>query len=333
MDIEKILKTLEQHNLLRTSKISGDWYTIYCPFHSDGKERKPSCGVLLHDQYRNGQHYPAGLFHCFACQTSKSLIDAVTYILENNNVSSDTVTWLKENIPGFDVSETLEESNALIPHNIWEQVTNKFAIDYISAKSNTQFNNVSEVELAKYRYTVPYMYTRGLTDELIAKYDIGFDRNHIPPGRKKELPCITFPVRDEKGNTLFLCRRSIEGKYFNYPENVNKPVYGLYELPPDCKSVIICESCINCLTAVKYGYAAVALLGTGTTYQMNQLKMLGVHEFVLCLDGDAAGRRAAQKIKRALECVALIWTMEMPDGKDANDCDKATFDEIYQNRI
>ena len=191
---------------------------------------------------------------------------------------------------------------------------------------------VSEDELASYRFTVPYMYERRLTDEVIEKYDVGFDDNFIPPGRKKPLPCVTFPVRDETGGTLFFCRRSIEGKFFNYPEGVDKPVYGLYELPKNCEEVIICESVFNALTCVVYGKNAVALLGTGNAKQIEQLRRLQVRSYVIALDNDEAGHKGAKKLKKALSNSGFVWEMTMPEGKDVNDCDYETFMQCYNNK-
>jgi DNA primase len=119
---------------------------------------------------------------------------------------------------------------------------------------------------------------------------------------------------------------------FNYPQGIEKSLYGLYELPKNTKSVVICESCFNALTAIKYGYQAVALLGTGTSYEITQLKQLGVQEYVLCLDPDDAGRRGANKLKKALSSVGLVWIVDMPDGKDLNDCTKEEFDKVYADR-
>ena len=65
------------------------------------------------------------------------------------------------------------------------------------------------------------MYERGLTDEVIEEFDIGYD---------KDTRCITFPVRDKSGGTLFVARRSVDTKYFNYPKEAEKPLYGLFEL-------------------------------------------------------------------------------------------------------
>ena len=125
----------------------------------------------------------------------------------------------------------------------------------------------------------------------------------------------------------------MSGKFFNYPQDVEKPLYGIDQIPKDCKSIIICESCINALTCVVYGFNAVALLGTGTPYQINQLKSLGVQEYVLCLDGDDGGRRGAARLKRALKSSGIVWIIDMPDGKDVNDVTKNEFLELYQKRM
>lgn len=332
MDVEAVLQKMQSMGLIRLHKPSGDYYQVYCPIHNNGQESKPSCGVLLHEQYKDGKRTPEGFTHCFSCSWAKSLPDTITEILKHKGVGISGLEWLKENIPGFDGSTT-SDFDYLIPQSITASLQNKYVLDYI----NTQLNKptttyVSEQELASYRLTVPYMYQRGLTDEIIAKYDIGYDANFIPEGRKKPLPCVTFPVKDENGGTLFLCRRSIQGKFFHYPKGVEKSVYGIYELPKGIKSVLVCESCFNALTAIKYGYNAVALLGTGTTYEIDQLKRLGVQEYVLCLDGDEAGQRGAQKLKKALSSVALVWTIKMPVDKDVNDCTKEEFEQFYASR-
>lgn len=331
MDIIKAVEILEQHNIIRTSRIIGNYYQIYCPFHNDGNEKKPSCGILLHDETRNGIQYEAGWFHCFTCQHAGSFEQSVNKIFEIHNYSQTGTEWLKEHVPDF---EEGSDFAYLVPPDLMNNLINKNAVNQALELSNHKKQEyVSEEELASYRFTIPYMYERKLTDKIIGDYDIGFDANWIPPGRKRKVPCITFPVRDKYGNTLFLCRRSVEGKMFHYPEGVTKPLYGIDMIKPGTQSIIICESCINALTAVSYGYQAIATLGTGNSYQMQQLKELGAREFVLCFDGDDAGKRATRKFKKALKSIAFVWEMTMPDGKDANDCSKEEFDQLYSERI
>lgn len=332
IDPESVIQKVGELGLIDIIRPIGDWYQCRCPIHSDGKEKKPSCGISLREQYRDNRRFPALTLHCFACNYSGSLADALTEVLKRRGISKSGLDWLKENVPGFAPEEV--EFDYLIPQEVSASLQSKFAVDYINSQIISEFNKfVPESELATYRMTVPYMYQRGLTDELIEKYDIGYDANFIPPGRKKPMPCITFPVKDLKGRTLFLCRRSIQGKFFNYPQGVEKSVYGLYELPSGIKSVIVCESCLNALRLVSFGYNAVALLGTGTSYEIEQLKQLGVQEFILCLDGDDAGQRGAAKLKKALSKVAIVWTVHMPPDKDANDCKtKEEFDQYFNAR-
>lgn len=328
MEILDILNAMSQHNLVRLGKVTGDWHTLHCPFHKDGQERKPSCGVLLRDQYRAKQRWVAGTFHCFTCGTVKTFREGVKYILDEYckepNVRVEILNML-------DVEEA-ESFESLVPKDMMESLTDKYAVSQIQQLLQPSKQFVSEEELASYRFTCEYMYTRKLTDPIIEEYDVGVDMNWVPPGRKKAVPCLTFPVRDLQGRTLFIYRRSIEGKLFNAPEGTEKPVYGIDRVPSGCKSLLICESIINCLTARVYGYHAVALLGTGNSLQMQQLRECGVREFVICMDGDEAGRKATNKLKRALSKNAIIWTINMPDGKDVNDCTEEEFNQLYAER-
>lgn len=329
MDVVQIVDKLAEFGLVRPNKIINNYYSVYCPFHNGGQEKKPSCGVLIRDEYRNKQRYRAGMWHCFSCQTVKQMPEAVTEILKMHSITKPGIEWLNENVPGFEDEYKFEY---LVPETLMDDLNNKFAINYIQEKTQGVQTFVSEEELASYRFTVPYMYERKLTDEVIAKYDVGYDANWIPPGRKKSVPCITFPVRDEYGRTLFFCRRSIQGKFYSLPTGVTKPVYGLDMIPKGTTSVIICESIINALTLEGWGYNAVALLGTGNSYQMDQLKRLGCHEFVICMDGDDAGRRATEKLRNNLKSVAIVWAIKMLDGKDVNDLEKSEFDRLYEEK-
>lgn len=328
-DVVMILEKLESMNLLRLARYREPWYSIYCPFHNEGNERKPSAGVLLTEQVKNGRTYRPGDFHCFTCGKAYSLQNFITELLKQSNSTVSGLQWLKDSFPDFD---TNVEFDYLVPQTLMAATTNNYMLNYIRSAEGKKPEFISEEELASYRFTVPYMYLRKLTDEIIEQYDIGYDANWVPPGRKKPVPCITFPVRDRGGNTLFIARRSVEGKMFYIPEQVSKPVYGIDMIPPGTKTVIICESIFNALTCVRYGYSAVALFGTGTDYQIDQLKQLGCSEFVIGMDGDEAGWRASRRLKSRLQSVALIWTMHLPEGEDINSVTEEQFRQLYSDR-
>ena len=329
-DIETALTYMESNNLIRLGRSTSKWQQLYCPFHNDGQERKPSCGCLLEEETKNGVTYHAGFFNCFACGAKYDLGQGIREILKLKGTSLTAHPVLAKYVNDIILND---ETHSLIPSELMTSMMDKYATEDVRSVILSQKKTyVSEEELASYRYTVPYMYERKLTDAVIEKYDVGYDANFVPPGRKKPLPCVTFPVRDITGRTLFFCRRSIKGKFFNYPEGVEKPVYGLYELPKNCKEVIICESVFNALTAVVYGRPAVALLGTGNQLQISQLKRLGVNSFVICLDPDEAGRKGTEKLKKALSSVAFVWVMHVPEGKDANDLTYEEFENCYNNK-
>ena len=335
MDVEAVLSVLSQHGLIRLNKPIGDYYSIYCPFHSDGNERRASFGVLLVDQVKNGNKYSAGFCHCFTCGYAKSLSDMVTDLLKFKHIDKSGKQWLIDNVPGYQEADS-SAFESLIPFQLMDQVSSKYALDSLSDmfNRNNQPGYVSESELSNYRFYTDYMFKRGLTEEIIAKYDVGVDVNYVPPGRKRAVPCITFPVRDHTGNTLFICRRSIEGKAFYMPADIQKPVYGLYELPKHCPQLLVTESCFNALTGVKYGVPSVALFGTGTPNQINQIKKLGIPEIILGLDPDEAGSRGATRIKSRLRDSAIVRVMrDIPPGKDINDLSYEEFWSIFNTRI
>ena len=330
-DIEIALNYLDNKGLIRLarqSSSSSNWRQLHCPFHNNGQEKKPSCGCSLVEEVRNGQSYPVGMFHCFACGASYSFAQGIVKILELKNSSIAAHPDLEKYVTDIDFSD----KTSLIPTELMSSVLATYAAEDLRLRMMVKKEYISEQELASYRYTVPYMYQRRLTDAVIEKYDVGFDGHHIPPGRKKELPCVTFPIRDINGNVVSICRRSIEGKYFNMPMGVDKPIYGIYELPKGVKEVIICESIFNALTCVVYGHPAIALLGTGSSTQIDQLKKLSVSTFVICLDNDEAGNKGAAKLKKALCKNSIVWTMHVPEGKDVNDLEKSEFDEVYRLR-
>lgn len=329
MNISSILDQLDTFGVIHISRQVGNWYQIYCPFHSDGQERKPSCGVLLEDEYRNGRLYPMGFFHCFTCGYAQQLAIAIHDILKLRPVSAAVADWIAVNVPGFLPSGELD-FDYLVPPELSASLINAWEISGdVAKKLGPTYPYVTEDELIRYRYIVPYMYERGMTDELIEMFDVGYDGEWKAPGRRNVTPCITFPVRDRQGRTLFIYRRAIATKFFHMPTGLTKPCYGIYELHkyvPEVRSVIITESIIDAITCWRFGKPAVALMSTGNTYQIDQLRRLGVYEYVLGFDNDEAGMRATAKWKKNLKDVAIVWALQLPDDK--KDINELTQDEF-----
>ena len=119
-EVEGVVDKLDRIGMLRKSRITGNWYTIYCPFHNNGNEKKPSCGILLQDEVRNGSIYKAGTSHCFTCGFSRDLRSTVAELLKVKHVSIPVKDWIHENVPELDdeaVSDIRHPEEYVVQHH------------------------------------------------------------------------------------------------------------------------------------------------------------------------------------------------------------------------
>ena len=320
---------LNHIDLIQKYKDGPDHIQICCPYHNGGMERRPSAGLRKSD----------GIFHCFACGEVHSLQEVISYCFgyTDDIVGKFGWQWLLKNFATVQVEERkdVELDFRRVGVRIGNECDNVRQYSQES-KSNKyiigNFNGyVSEEELDKYRYIHPYMYKRGLTDEIIEMFDIGYD---------SATESITFPVRDVAGNCLFIARRSVKTKWFNYPEGVEKPLYGLYELFKDSstglknskthslgstysfpREVIVCESMLDALSFWTVGKYAVALNGLGNELQFKQLRELPCRKIILATDMDERGLAARKRIRQNIGNRKIITEYYFPTGrKDANEC-------------
>lgn len=282
-------------NTVAYPKFDGQDLMVTCPYHKHGQENKPSCGITTKQKRRGDKIVPAGTVHCFVCHETRSIEAFIGDCFEQDKEYGKK--WILDRFSNFDIES--REGFFRIPSRDRKVEDIKY---------------VTKEELSKYRFYHPYMYKRYLTNEQIDFFDIGVDI---------EDASITFPVRDSKGNVLFIARRSIRGKRFHIPSTVkDKPICYLYEsqkLYPNERTLYICESMFNALTLVRF-VPAVALLGTGTHNQIETLKTLPYRRYVLCLDNDKAGQRATEKLKLELGNYKFLSVMIPKDNtKDIND--------------
>lgn len=282
---------------------------IQCPYHGNGQERRPSAGIRKSD----------GTFHCFACQETHSLPEVISYCFGHyeDAFGAFGYKWLVKNFATVEVEERKDVELD------FRRGTNRRLDNRFDNTINTGY--INEEELDKYRYYHPYWKKRGITDEkIIELFDLGYD---------KTTDCITFPVRDINGNTLFIARRNVKSKFFNYPKGVEKPLYGLYELYQQeefPKEVIICESMLDALTAWQFGRYALALNGLGNELQFKQLRELPCRKLILATDSDEAGMKARKRIHKNITN-KLITEYIFPTGvKDLNDMVNRGFEELIE---
>ena len=61
------------------------------------------------------------------------------------------------------------------------------------------------------------------------------------------------------------------------------------------------------------GRPALALNGTGTKYQIEQLKKLSCRKIILGLDPDEAGRKGTEKLKYYLKPYKIVTQLLIPE--------------------
>lgn len=296
--LSELKSQLAENGIQRFERMfdSGDDIMTQCPYHGNGQERKPSFGIRKSD----------ALGHCFACDKTVSLDEMIANCFGYSDPTWG-YRWLVQNFNTVSIEERKDiELN----------------LDRAQHKQTCAHSFISEEELDNYRYIHPYMYKRGLIDAVINAFDLGYD---------KKTDSITFPVRYwgamNNGKCLFVARRSIKTKRFDLPKNMEKPLYGLYEiwknieLGADITEIYVCEGLFDCLRLWCNGKIAVAGFGClFSDYQITLLEGLPVRKLILALDNDEAGKKATEKLKKRIKN-KLITVAVIPNGhKDIGEC-------------
>lgn len=272
---------------------------ICCPYHANGMEHRPSAGIRKED----------GVFHCFACNEVHSLPEVISYCFGHTDdvVGKFGWQWLIRNFT------TVQYENR-------KDIRLDFGRDFTKSKKNY----VSEDELDKYRYYHPYILNRGISKKIVNLFDVGYD---------KTSQTCTFPNLDKEGNCLFVARRSVKTKFFQYPSNVQKEVYGiyqLYQLDPFPSEVYITESMIDCLYLWTFNKYACALNGLGNSIQFEQLNNMPCRKFILATDSDRAGIQARKRLRDNIKN-KLITEVILPNGrKDINECSPDEIENLIE---
>ena len=270
-----------------------------CPFHKNGQERKPSFGV-------NGE---IDKCHCFSCSWSGTIEEMISELYGYQDEGKFGKRWL---IKRFNTVEIETRPNIMDGFNGRNNRLNDRNINRLDNLNNNPVDNtyISDEELDKYRYIHPYLYERGLTDEIIERFDIGYDKTRDE---------ITFPVADLHGTIRFIASRSVKNKFFRLPKGEDKPIYQGYRFVTGTyRTAYITESFLNCLTCWKYNKPAMATIGTGNQKQYEILNKLPVREYILAFDPDEAGRKATERFRKNVHG-KIIKELVYPDNRDIND--------------
>lgn len=280
-------------------KKSGANFVCVCPFHDD---KNPSMSVSP----------SRGIFHCFSCKAGG---DAIKFVMDYEKLSYPEAV---EKIAGLQ----------------------NFTLNYVRGGEPAKENkHILENANAFYRsllYKTPaaveYLYSRGITDELIDKFELGFapssdqtlrllQNDQIEPKEALEVGIlkqnengiyasfinrITFPIYTHAGRLVGFGGRTISGnpaKYVNSPQSAvfdkSTLFYGYHLAKRKIftkNQIIITEGYMDVIMLHKAGFGnVVAVLGTALTTKHLPLLKRGEISVILCFDGDDAGINAATK--------------------------------------
>ena len=301
-----------------------------CPFHN---EKSPSFYVY-------DDHY-----HCFGCGAHG---DAISFVMQSEGASFIEAVERLAAEAGLEVPKPS-------PAAAEAQKREAELADVLEAAAAEYRRRLAlpEGEAAR-----AYLAARGLDAPTIARFGLGWsgegrgalraalarqgiaESRLIEAGLMKEgergavdyfYNRVMFPIRDRNGRMLSFGGRLLgdgQPKYLNGPETAlfskRRTLYGLDMARPAIRAgaaLIVVEGYMDVIALSAAGFAgALAPLGTALTEQhLEELWRLSPRP-ILCLDGDAAGRRAAL---RAIELALKQLTPErglavlaLPPGDD-----------------
>ncbi len=296
IDIVEVINTVVQ------LKKHGNGYKGLCPFHA---ENTPSFNVSSTKQF----------YHCFGCGASG---DVIKFLREH-----DGLTFMEA------IEKLAAQANIEVPKSYSKKNSNLKDLSQInSAIKRNYIENLKANSKA-----LEYLNTRGITNDLITKFEIGLANdswddvasllkkdNKIKDGLAVGLLVeskgkvydrfrnrIMFPIKNTSGHTIAFGGRALNkddnAKYINSPESEifykSAEVYGLYESKQDINKkdqIIIVEGYTDVVALHKNGFGnSVAALGTAFT-KLHIIKLLRYSKnIIFCFDGDTAGKKAAWK--------------------------------------
>lgn len=291
----------------RLAKAGRNWKGC-CPFHN---EKSPSFHV--YDDH----------FHCFGCGAHG---DAVTFVMRAEGASFPEAVERLAAEAGMEVPKPTprqaeQARRARDLHGVLDLAARWFA---------------ARLHEAEGRPALDYLRRRGLTDETIARFGLGWsgpgrgalvaalkaegiepaqmiEAGLLREGDEGEAPRefffnrVMFPIRDRRGRAIAFGGRIMgdgQPKYINSPEtpvfHKRMALYGL-DLAREAAfrgaRVVAVEGYMDVIALHQAGFGgAIAPLGTALT-EDQLTEIWRLHEEpVLCFDGDAAGARAAARV-------------------------------------
>jgi DNA primase len=298
-----------------------------CPFHTDGKT--PSLSVTPEK----------GLWQCFGCGAGGDAIrflqlhDKLSFREATMRLSGKAAAGTRRSAPAVK-EKTPPATVVVLPRTPAESKLLERVVDFYRRSFEDDGRGAAYLREQ-----------RGIRDATVFEtYRLGLCtgklRETLPPqgeivdglrslgvvnDRGVELlyGCIVFPLLGEAGEVVSLYgRRILEGETRHlYLPGPRRGIFNRHAAK--AREVILVEGIVDALALISCGYTnTLALDGTEGLREEHLALLRAEHvaEAYLCLDGDAAGRAAAEKVAIKLrEAGIAVHVVALPDGKDPAD--------------
>jgi len=323
-----IVEVVSRHVSL---KKAGANFRGLCPFH---QEKTPSFMVSPAKQ----------IYHCFGCGEGGN---AFRFLMKMENL-----TFVEA------VKNLAQQSGIALPR--WEESGTKETEQLYNAnKIAAEFFHSNLLETGEALPARQYLAKRGVTDEIIEKFQLGFSLNSwdgfLHFARKKGIQPdmlekaglvirrqeggwydrfrnrLMFPIGNYGGKVIGFGGRALddsEPKYMNSPETQlyqkNRNLYAWHlakeEIIKQDRAIIV-EGYFDAITAHQFGFPnTVAGLGTALTAEQARLVKRCASQAIIAYDVDAAGQKASFRgFDILIEQDLKVRLAKMPAGKDPDD--------------
>jgi DNA primase len=328
-------------------KKKGSTYSACCPFHH---EKTPSFHVSREKQ----------MYHCFGCgvggnvytflmeHENYSFPEAVEALAERAGVKLPEQSMSPEAKKQADVRNTIKDMNKLAAgyfHYLLKSERGSHAMEYLKNRGLTDetivkfglgYSDVYSDDLYK------YLRSKGYTDKDLKESGlVKFDEKH--GGSDRFWNRVMYPIIDTNNRVIGFGGRVMgdaKPKYINTQDtpafDKSRNLYGLNLAKKSRRSgIIFCEGYMDVISMHQAGFDnAVASLGTALTVgQVNLIKRFTDHVY-LAYDSDEAGTKAALRaleIMREFEMPARVISLK--PYKDPDELIQAEGTEAFEKRI
>lgn len=323
---------------------AGGNFRARCPFH---QEKSPSFMVSPEKQ----------IFHCFGCSKGGDVfsfvqeVEGITFVEALRLLAPKAGVVLKQEDPKTyskrnRILDILEISRKYYHKVLMDSKAAAKARDYLEKRGLTE-DTIEEWQIGysqdSWDDLINILKERGFKDDEIFASGMSVKKEETGRYYNRFRGRIMFPINDVNANTVaFTARVSPEkeatekmGKYINSPQTAvydkSKVLFGLDKAKVTVKNqdyAILVEGQMDVITAHQAGFRnVVASSGTAlTTEQTNLLKRFS-NNIALAFDMDKAGIMAADRgIRETLRAGMNIKIIEVPNGKDPDECIKNDLD-------